>query len=244
MRRTLLLLVTALLVLGCGDDVVKPGGLEVRWTQGPLATCGSRNLVQLESRAYLKNVLKGTGTSSCPAAERTGSMIIEELPPGNYTVVVEGFDADSKGVYLGMAEKVGVQEAKSTTTAVIELVQKPVRLNVTWTTPTGKCAASPIRKVEVNVYVNAGTDTQLADAEQGVCEAESPNPEDPSQMLAGLVFDGLVPNGDVVVIAYGLDSKGDKIAKGQSESFILAPGDFVTKEIPLTTCAGDPPACE
>ena len=244
MRRILLLLVTALLVLGCGDDVVKPGGLLVRWTQGPLATCGSRHLVKLESRAYLKDVLRGTGTSSCPAADNTGSMVIEELPPGNYKVVVEAFDADDNGVYLGTIDKVGVKEGLSTTTAEIELTQKPVRLNVTWTTPTGKCAASPIQKVAVSVYINAGTNFILADSATGVCEAESPDPDDPSQPLAGLVFDGLEPNDDVVVIAYGLDASGNKIAKGQTESFILAPGDFPTLDLTLTTCPGTPPVCD
>jgi len=245
MRRTLLLLVAALFLFGaCGDDAVKPGGLLVRWTQGPLATCGSRHLVKVEARAYLKNELQGTSESSCPAADRTGALVIEELTPGNYTVIVEAFDADDQGVYQGTAEKVGVKEGKSTTTSEINLVQKPVRLNVTWTPPTGRCAGDDVDDVEVNVYMDAGTDTQLADAITDVCEAESADPDDPSQTLAGVVFDGLDPNDDVVVIAYGLDDKGNKIAKGQTDAFILSPGDFDTLNVELETCPGDPPACD
>lgn len=244
MRRNLLLLVAALFFVGgCGDDTVKPGGLQVRWTQGPLATCGSRHLVTVEARAYLKNVEQGSVESTCPSADRSGALILEELTPGNYTVLVEGFDADGKGVYLGTAERVAVKEGKTTTTTEIELVQKPVRLNVRWTPPSGRCAGDDVDEVEVNVYKDAGTNTQLAATDAGLCDAETPNPDDPGDDLAGLIFEGLDPNDDVVVIAYGLDAQGNKIAKAQSDPFILSPGDFAVQDLALETCPGDPPTC-
>ena len=243
MRRTLLISAAALFVLGCGNDSVKPGSLLVRWTQGPLATCGSRHVVQLEARAYLKNVLQNTATASCPANSSGGSMPIEELPPGNYTVEVEAFDAANKGVYLGTADKQGVSEGKAATSVEILLEQKPVQLNVTWLTPTGHCAGSPIRNVEVSVYTNAGTDTTLAGHLTGTCEAETVDPQNPSDTLAGLVFTDLAPNDDVVVIAFGLDASGNKIATAQSDPFILIPGDSVVKDLTLAMCGGTPPVC-
>lgn len=245
MRRALLLpLSAALLALGCGDDPVAPGSLVVRWTHGPTPTCDSRHVVELEARAYLRNVLEGSATTPCPASDGSGSMLIEDLPPGTYKVVVEAYDTEGKGLYLGTAEKQAVREGKSTDSAVIRLDQKPVRLNVTWNTPTGRCAGSPIRRVRVEVVPKAGTVGDVVAEAEGACEAEVKDPDDPSEMLAGVLFTGLDPDSDVKVFAHGLDDKGHEIAVGVIGPFILSPGDDVEKNILLALCPGEPPVCE
>jgi len=240
----LLLLAPALLALGCGDDAVSPGNLVVRWTHGPTPTCDSRHVVQVEARAYLRDKLEGSATASCPVADGSGQLLIADLPPGNYTVEVEAYDGAGKGLYLGTATKQAVREGADATTDLIRLDQKPVRLNVTWNTPTGRCAGSPIRRVRVEVWYSAGTAAEIAGDSEGVCEAEVKDPEDSTKMIAGALFTGLAPNDDVQVFAYGLDDQGDEIAKGEVGPFILSPGDDLEKNIVLALCGGDPPVCD
>lgn len=239
----LALVVPALLMLACGDDPVAPGELTVRWSHGPTATCGSRSVVQVEARAYLKDVLENRVTAACPAESSSGEILLAELTPGNHRVVVEAFDATGKGLYLGSADRQAVREGGSTETSIITLGQKPVRLNVTWTTPSGMCAGSPIRQVEVQYIPFAGTIDEVVHEETVPCSNELEDPDDPTELLAGVLFTDLVPNDSVVVFAWGLDAQGERIAEGQVGPFALAPGDDAQRNITLTMCPGTPPSC-
>ena len=227
----------------CGDDNVKPGDLAVNWSHGPTATCESRHVTTVTARAYLKGELQKSESTSCPSTSREGAIALTELPPGSYTVEVEASDAAGKGLYLGSATKQQVKEGGATSTSTITLVEKPVRLNVTWSTPSGMCAASPIREVLVQYIPNASTQGVVTEEEQVACDNEIKDPDDSTNLLAGVLFVDLTPNSDVKIFAFGLDSAGKKIAKGESTTLILQAGDEPTVNIPLTTCPGSPPSC-
>lgn len=240
---SLALVLPALLMLACGDDPVAPGELTVRWSHGPTATCESRNVVQVEARTYLKDVLENSATVSCPSGSSTGEIVLSDLTPGNHRVVVEAFDATGKGLYQGSADRQAVREGGSTQTNVITLGQKPVRLNITWTTPSGMCAGSPIRDVHVQYVPFAMSVGEVVHEDTVPCGNELADPDDPTELLAGVLFTDLVPNDDVVVFAWGLNAQGERIAQGKAEQIDLVPGDDAQRNIPLTLCPGTPPDC-
>jgi len=245
MRRILGILLASLLPLvACGDDPVKPGDLKVFWSHGPTATCESRHVVNLEARAYLRGNLEGTASGPCPAADRNGSLDITDLEPGNYVVEVEAFDAAGKGLYLGRAERQRVREGQESDSDIITLVQKPVMLNVTWRTPTGMCAGSPVRRVQVQYIPSASTTAVVTHDETVACNHEVADPRDPDSLLAGIVFNDLAPNADVKVFAFGLNEAGARIARGESQTLVLSAGDERMIEIQLETCPGSPPNCD
>lgn len=248
MRSALYALATALLLpavaAGCGDDVVKPGDLVVNWSHGPTATCESRGVVSIKAKAYLKDQLEGQVTTPCPSTSHDGAVALNDLTPGSYTIVVAASDASGKELYVGTLEKQRVKEGSENETPTITLGKKPVQLHVTWTTPTGMCAGSPIRNVLVQYIPKAGTSGAVEDEQQVACESEFKDPNDPSGTpLAGVLFTDLEPNDDVKVFAFGLDSTGKKIAKGQTPTLILQPGDSPSVNIKLEMCPGNPPTC-
>ncbi len=245
MRRLLLsiLVLSPLgLGLGCGDDTVAPGDINVHWSHGPTASCDSRHVVTLEARAVKGEDLVGSAQASCESASKDGTITIYDLTPGNYTIEVEAFDASGKGLYLGTAERQPVSEGKLTDSDTITLTQKPVRLAVDWTVPSGKCAGSPIKQVHIQ-YIPDQSQTGAVVAEETVgCDAVYEDLDGESQ--PGVLFVDLDPDDDIKLFLFGLDANGNEVATGEEGPFALSPGDNERKVVPLTICPGDPPSCD
>jgi len=245
MRRLAITIPSLVLSLAaCGDDEVKPGSLNVQWTHPSTATCESRHIVEIEARAIRGGEVKATGTSSCPASERSGTIPLQNLEPGTYKIEVEGFDINDKGTYLGTKDKQTVSEGKAVDTGAIQLGQKPVFLNVDWTLPGGKtCAGAGVAEVEVTVIYNAGASAEPTFTSKVGCNSEVTDPRGGSTKLAGVVFAALEPNGDVSIVATGLDSAKKAIAQKQLDDLVFTAGDELTQTMALEACPGTPPAC-
>jgi hypothetical protein len=232
-------------LFACGDDAVKPGGLVVHWTHGATATCGTRGVDAIEARVLKGTELIATGNADCATDARTGTVAIADIAPGSYTIQVEAFEpgAEPKGTYIGTLERQSVSEGKNTDTPDITLAQKPATLAVDWSVPGGKCSSSSIKEVEVTIYYNAGTTSDVNGAPQKVvCDGTYKDPVTGTDK-AGVYFSNLLPEDDVVIVAYGLDAAKKKIARGTTTSFAITAGDSLSKVLTLETCAGDPPAC-
>ncbi|MFO0751038.1 MAG: hypothetical protein U1F43_35995 [Myxococcota bacterium] len=243
---TLALVFAALVSTACGDDTVKPGSLNVLWTHPSTATCDSRHIARLEARAYKGTATEAaaTGSSSCPAADRNGTIPLTNLVPGTYRIEVEGFDAADKGTYLGVIEKQKVSEGKATDTTVVTLSQKPVFLHVGWTLPGGAlCAASGIAEVQVDVIYDAGTSADIVDTQRVKCDTAIKDPRDATKTIAGVVFPDLEPNDDVSLALTGYSSANKAVATASEENLEFSAGDNLDKSIALVACPGDPPVC-
>ena len=248
MRHTsfLLFVLVPAALAACGDDAVKPGSLNVKWVHpGPTATCESRHIATLEARAIKSGEVVKKATSTCPAADRKGSIPLDDLDPGTYRIEVEGFNVAQKGEYLGIIEKQSVAEGTTRDTADISLEQKPVFLNVSWKLPGGSlCAASGIAEVEVKVTYDANDNPKPgAEAQKVKCDSAVKDPRDSDKMLAGVVFTGLEPNDDVAIEVTGYDKEDEAIAYALVEELVFSAGDEVVKSVDLATCPGDPPSC-
>lgn len=230
-------------LFACGDDAVKPGGLVVHWTHGATATCGSRGVDAIEARVLKGTELIATGNADCLADARTGTVAIADLAPGSYKIEVEALQPDDKGTYLGTLDRQSISEGKTADTPDITLAQKPATLAIDWTVPGGKCSSSSIKEVEVTVYYNAGTTSDVTGTPQKVtCDGTYKDPTTGTDK-PGVLFASLIPNNDVVVVAYGLDAAKKKVARGSTTAFAITAGDTLAKVLTLETCAGDPPVC-
>jgi len=228
-------LVVPLMLSACGDDAVKPGSLNVHWTQGDFATCSSRFVTKLEARALKKKGGDLVGTSgkvTCPASDKSGSIPIVDLDPGTYYVEVEGFNQAGDGTYLGVIEKQAVKEGKASDTAEIELEGKPASITINWTLPGGvQCNVANIAKVQVQVYFNATQQTvKVADQTLPCSTGTVTIPE-------------LAPNSDVAISLKGLDSANKAIAQARLEGESLEAGEEYAETVPLESCPGTPPTC-
>jgi hypothetical protein len=244
MRAILLASLSVPALWACGDDAVKPGSLNVAWTHPSTATCESRHIVTVTARAIRGGEVQAEGSSSCPAAERSGTIALQDLEPGTYRIEAEGFDAADKGTYLGVKEKQTVSEGKAIDVTAILLEQKPVFLNVNWTLPGGKlCAAAGVDEVAVEVIFNAGAQAEPVFTDRVECNNEVEDPRDPDNVLAGVVFNDLEPNDDVTIVATGYDGN-TAIMKKQLDDLVLTPGDELTETLALEACPGTPPVCD
>lgn len=218
----------------CGDDPVKPGELVVKWNTGPTgATCGTFQVTNLEARVMKGDEEIASGSSQCPTDATSGGITISDLKPGSYKVELEGYNATGRGTYFGEIAKQNVSEGKTVETSTVVLALKPGTIAVDWSLPNGdRCAEVGIADIEFSLYYNASVaPTLIGEPKKVSCEA------------AAFEFTNLVPNGDVKIIASGLNSAKKKIATGSTEFFPLIAGDELDKDIPLTLCPGEPPVC-
>ncbi|HRE92479.1 MAG TPA: hypothetical protein PK095_25405, partial [Myxococcota bacterium] len=157
------------------------------------------------------------------------------LKPGTYRLVIEAIDADDKGLYLGEVTRQNVREGKTTTTAEVTLAPKPGRLVVDWTVPGGKCSSSTIREVEVNLYYSANAGGAPLMSQRVLCDHTFESPDD-GAVTAGVLFEKLDPNDDVVLEAFGYDASKKKVARALSERFEIGIGDELAPVLDLALC--------
>lgn len=240
-------LLVPFLLAACGDDVVKPGSLNVAWKHpGPTATCESSHIATLQARALKGTEVAASATVTCPAADHRGSIPLIGLDPGTYRIEVEGFNAADKGEYLGVIAKQAVSEGKVTDTIEVSLEQKPVFLHASWKLPGGTlCAASGIEEVEIAVTYNAsGNGTKPgAPAQRVKCDTAIKDPRDSTKTIAGVVFSELEPNDDVAIEATGYDKNKHAVAYALLGDLVFSAGDSLDHQLELETCPGTPAEC-
>jgi len=231
----LLVLIGASTIAACGDDPVKPGSIDVKWSTGPTsATCGSFQVATVEVRAMKGLEEIASASSACAATATGGTISIPSIAPGTYTIEVEAFNAAGKGTYLGTLAKLAVGDGKTVESSTIVIALKPALITVDWTLPGGgRCSTAGITDVEIYLYYNASTAPSLVgEARKVKCDT------------TGMEFTDLVPNTDVKIIGYGYDAAKKKVAKGSTGFFPLGAGDDLPKVIELATCPGTPPVCD
>jgi len=219
----------------CGDDPVKPGAIDVKWSTGPTsATCGSFSVATIQVRAMKGEEEIASASATCATGATGGVISIPTIAAGTYSIEVEAINADGKGTYIGKLAKLSVGQGKTAETSTIVIALKPALLTVDWSLPGGgRCSTAGIVDVEVYLYFNASTAPSLqGEARKVKCDS------------TGLEFADLVPNADVKIIGYGYDAAKKKIAKGSTEFFPLGAGDDLAKVIALATCPGTPPVCD
>lgn len=232
----LVLLSALALASACGDDEVKPGNLIASWAHGgPIATCSSRGVTTVEARLYSGTNLISSGSAPCEASARFGTVALAGIKPGTYRMVIEAIDSTDKGLYLGEVARQNVKEGATTTSADVTLAPKPGRLVVDWTVPGGKCSSSTIRQVEVNLYYSANAGGAPLKTQKVSCDHTFKSPEDGTD-TAGVLFDKLEPNDDVVLEAYGYDASNKKVASALSEVFEVGIGDEFEPVLELALC--------
>jgi len=105
--------------------------------------------------------------------------------------------------------------------------------------PGQKCSSSDITDVEVILYYDAGTVGREVGRQKVKCDNVFESPEDGTNQ-AGVIFEDLEPNADVIIDAFGYDGT-TKIAQATSEKFTISIGDEIKSVMALALCTG---ACD
>ncbi|MCB9729355.1 MAG: hypothetical protein H6744_15770 [Deltaproteobacteria bacterium] len=228
----LTVLVSTALAAGCGDDgAAVPGSITADWKFLGTSTCSSLNLASLEMTALQNGEVQNSVLVTCPATSKSGSISLGELPPGRYTVQIDGIDVDGKATHTGSVDKVPVVEGTDTKfdelktpLPPIELVEKPTTVLVDWDLG-GKCSSSGVEEVQVTMLADDGSPISGTPPKLVACDNEVVDPEDPEAMVAGVLFENLSARRTVLFYVEGRDSSGNVILDGESDPLPLRAGE-------------------
>lgn len=231
------LLVLSLVGTACDGEepAPTPGSLLVNWTLGTVFSCDSLGLTKIEARAYTASTTveaDGTTSASCEGDTKSGSLIIAELVPAGYTVVVEGFDGDGVGIWMGEAPtRASVPDGAEGTSDLVQLQQKKALLVVDWLLAEGKCNKAGVEDVEVQLLAPDGPiETKAAN-----CDNVFSHPMSGEEDY-GLFFEDIPPRNDGIILAYGMDADGNKIRRGQIDNVVLEPGGDHREVVNMVAC--------
>ncbi len=225
------LLAIAPFAVGCGDDGPKvPGSITALWKLPGVAKCADVSLTKLEMSALQGDKIIGSVTVPCPDGDSSGQISLGELPPGRYTVRIEGIDADDNATHTGSADRVRVNEGADTKfdeltpiIPAIEIAQKPTNVIVDWALG-GKCSTKGVATVKVEVFDASGVPLPGVEAQTVPCENTVTAP-DTGELESGVLFANLPARQTVRFGATGLDKNKNPVLQGASEQVLLRAGE-------------------
>jgi hypothetical protein len=219
--------------VGCGEEAPGTGGVEVSWmVEG--ATCQIAGLETVRAELHIK----GEVVSSEEAACLDGKLRIDDVLEGRYDIYLAGLDAAGHvrydGSHTGLKVKAGSTYASPP--AKIRLTMKLAELRLQWSLQATNpmCGFNNVSVVEVNVF-QAGSMFSLYQEDFPCDPGTVKVSELPSPLVEGWIIISQLLPGDVTVVLYGLDSKEERIFKGES-SVTLTNVEPVDAQIPLTPC--------
>lgn len=213
---SLALIAFACSFIACADEEPEPvpGTLTVMWAHTGVATCASREIVDL--RVWISHPDDETQSQSqtvaCPPDATDGAVLFEDVMPATYTIGVDGIRADEQIYYQGSGKK-KVSDGADAVSSEVLLEKRKSTLHVEWNV-WGQChklATDPgLAAVSIKVFA---PDEDNPDAEaNGACDAEFANPHDSGALGYGLLFEELDPE-EMIVVVEVLNDAGVDVGK-------------------------------
>jgi len=197
----------------------EPGIVAVAWTFPGGATCESTGVASLAMRVFLGDTVAGSLAGPCIGD--SGSLILANLQPGRYDVVVDGLDGAGTNTRRGTVAGV-VVTSNETTQAATELTPRGAELDVAWDIDGLACGDGGVVSVELEVYAQASTVAQQVADDEDDCEDDHN------------LFSELAPSDDVAVVATGFDKDGNEVAGGSVDGITLGAGERRSVTVTLT----------
>lgn len=227
---------TLVAVIGCGSPA-GTGSLRIRWVVGG-TTCESANVKEVLIHLMDGEVDINEGTRLYDCGLGAAGVLLEEVPTGTYTVVLEGIDPDGNAFYGGTYPdevKVGSGVETEVLTA-ISLALKKALILLTWEFNNGKlCSVNGVSWVEVNAFDT--TSNRVYDSKFGCDPFDDPEIAE----NGGILIEGLKGNEELTFTLFGLDSNEERIFRGTGIVETI-PGGLAGSEpqellVPLFVCA-------
>lgn len=241
-----------LFLLGCSSGGSgKPGVLNVHWTNAP-ATCEIRHLTRIRVTVMQGSTEVQQKSVSCPRGDRgtTGTVTIDPIDPGTYTVQVGGIDSGGNEPYAGTNASVKVPSGGIADTDVINLELRPASLVVDWDLG-AKCSTKGITDVQVRLYDAKGGTLTVSGGQKNPfevgCDYTHKDPKT-GERATGVLYTGLDPARGAIAVVYGIDANGNDTYTGQSDPshpIELMPGQQTKVTVLLQRCTkSDPQPCK
>ncbi len=228
---------------GSPHNGVAQGSLSAAWTSGPVATCAQLGLVAVRVHASMEGMAPVSRTEACASDARAGSIFIDALTPGTWSLELEGLDAAGAVTHEGALSPVVTVSADSHTESDEVLLKlKPADVIVDWSVG-GKCGGAGIVTVLAELYDAQGWPLREVGPMEVDCDASFVDPRD-GRVRTGVLFARVPAEPGVTALVRGLDSQSAAIWRGDEGPLDLSPGQLTELLVELAPCAGDPPDCD
>jgi len=206
--------------VGC-DEPVRPGTVEVNWRTGRL-TCAEAGVSAVRTELYGFGTIEPVGGIErvCPE----GGAVLDDVLPGDYTVLLAGFDVD--GCWTHVAREDITLGDGAEVTLSLPLLRRTRPLYVRWPFVNElDCTGNGVEQVQITIDV----EDRFTWSEAFVCPG----------LAVEIPTD--VPAGDISVQIMGLDSAQRPVALGllrdDDALFTETPcDDRIEVRVPLTLC--------
>lgn len=217
----------------CGSEgAEEPGAIQVTWRLGgkSCADLGVETVRVSVRDSKEAEVLDPPPTFPC--AEGQGE--VSDVPPGTYTLVLEGVTTDGHPYYQGTRTGVRVESGKTTTvspTVNLELKKSEVLLNWEFPPGTGHCNGNQVVQVEVSVF-DSKTSSVVEETYPCLLPAET-YPD------LGVLLPDLRGNEELTFFLHGLNNQSppQQTHYGQ-KTVTTVPGERTPVNVLLEPCPG------
>ncbi len=226
-------LCAGLALASCGSEGVEdPGSIRVTWRFGG-KSCADLGVTTV--RASVRDSKGGEVLDplpTFPCTDGTAGVALEGVPPGTYTLVLDGITADGHPYYQGTRTGVRVESGKETTVSPavnLELKKSEVLLNWEFPLGTGQCNGNQVVQVEVSVFDSTSSTVY-----------ESPHPcVLPAETYPdlGVLIGDLRGNEELTFLLYGLNGQSQRTHHGE-KTVTTVPGERVAVNVLLEACPG------
>lgn len=218
------LMIAGLITVGCAEEL-EPGALTVTWRTAGLS-CADGAITEVRAQLYSFSDTEpvAEGTVACDAR----SMRIEDLSPGGYSLVLQGFQ-DECWTHGARREQVTIRADEEAEALDLPLDRRRRTVALSWAFPAeGGCVEHGVEQVEIEVAVR-GTITRVV----------------PSLCRPGTLLIPDVAPGALYLTLLAYDINGTPVMRGE-KAFAEGAFDAVCEpeievEVPLSVCMG--PTC-
>lgn len=219
------------LCASCGSEkAIEPGSIKFSWRLGG-KTCEDLGVEQVRASLWDKNqnqVPNQLLTYACKAYTGT----LDEVPPGTYTLLLEGLTGEGHAYYEGKRDGVVVKEATETIVSpAINLALKKSQVILRWDFPsgTGHCSGNKVEEIEV--LVSDSKASTIHEQTYPCVLAPDKYPE------GGITLADLSANEEFTFLLYGLNSSHQRTYYARKDIKTI-PGETTDLTVTLQPCAG------
>lgn len=239
MYRWILIVAVFFSILACGNDTSPPGKIKFTWEIGGAKSCQDVQIKIVECHLLQGNEEALVPPEQAACDKGLEGMLVEEVTPGTYTLLLKGINYQGKSTYSAQQDKVKVSSGKTT------VIEKPLVLAMTPATAVlkwvfaekGLCSTFGVQNVEVSV--TDSTSNQISGLQNPYPCDPLPTKENPK---GGILLNNLKPNENFSFVVWGLNVEGKRIYWGKKE-LLTEPGGEYEIVIELKKCEA-PDVCK